>query len=171
MATFIVETGSGVTGANVYWSLASIDSWLAERNLTSWSSLTTTQKESAIFTFMDWLESQNWKGYKTHYDNPLCWPRDEVYDQDGFLVPWNEIPNKLKYALARGAYEESVTPGTFMPTGSQEDYITRKKIDVLEFSYSKVVPEKIVRKVNFYIDGFIEGGVNQSGGTISVVRT
>lgn len=161
--TWVVETGSGVTGANTYYSIASITSWCNNRGLTAWASASTTSRDAALCNAMDYIESLSYKGYKVSYSYPLRWPRYDCYDTDGYytnvvLIPSGlpYIPDAVKNAVARAAYEEVVSPNCLTPALTKQNFVKREKIDVLEFEYSKEVPGTIYQKVVNYLKPYLK---------------
>ena len=161
--TWIVETGDGIAGANTYYSLASVAAYCTARGLTAWASASTTNKDKAMYAAMDYIESQSYKGYKASYTYPLKWPRYDCWDDDGYfsnttLTPTGvqKVPDNVKYAVAQSCYEEIAVPGCLLPTLSAEDYVTRKKIDVLEFEYAKAVPTKLYQTIIRFLNPYLK---------------
>lgn len=129
----VVETGAIITGANTYVSLSFADTFCVDLGLTSWAALGTSSREAAILRGMAFVETMRFKGVKSDVDQPLKWPRDGVYDEDGFAIEPDAIPEALKKGTARAAYEEGIIPGALQ--GSRETGIKRQKVDVLEIEY------------------------------------
>lgn len=95
MATIIVEDGSVVSGANSYASAADFTTYLSQRGVT----LTGTYGDNTeiLIKAMDFLEGQSFKGYKYLEDQPLQFPRADLYI-DAFYIPTSSIPALLKEA-------------------------------------------------------------------------
>lgn len=135
--SIVVEDGSVVSGANSYVTLEEVESYCEDRGFTAWASASDTDQEAALHRAMDYVESQEYKGSKTAYDNPLEWPRVgwfyQAYDINQFrsvLITDYEayIPPKLKTAVCRAAYEELIDPGCLQKTLTQEDYLVSQDI-------------------------------------------
>jgi hypothetical protein len=95
----IVEDGSIITGANSYVSEAELTAFLSARNITLSGDFTT---EQLLLIAMDYIESLSYKGVKMRYDQPLQWPRADVYI-DGYYNDVDNIPKELKNGLMQAA--------------------------------------------------------------------
>lgn len=142
MPDIIIEDGTlASASANSYVSIANVSAYCVNMGYTTWASLSTTDQGTAILRGMVYIDSLQYKGYKTAFTNPLQWPRMGVYgpaaDIQGYPFwdnfPQNEIPNSLKRATCQAAYEESVSAGILLPTSDAN--IKKEKIDVLEIEY------------------------------------
>lgn len=152
----VIEDGSLSTpSANSYITVAEVDTYCKQMGYSGWFVLSNTDKETAILRAMIYVDSLDFKGEKTYWDNPLAWPRIGVYgDQPTvFNYPenyeyWSEypidaIPKVLKRGLSEAAYLESITPGTL--TTTQTTNIKREKVDVLEVEYFSPTPAETVQ--------------------------
>lgn len=157
----VIEDGSVVESANTYVSVADVSSFCTLMNYTEWTSAPdtvaeTVKKESAIIRSMQFFESLQYLGEKTLYDNPLEWPRQDVYLSTGDEFPNDEIPSELKKAVCEGAYIEYKTPSVLFEAGGSSRKIKFKKIDVLEteyFSFENSVPyPKLKKLVSKYLN-------------------
>lgn len=103
-ATFVVEDGSIVAGANAYISLADANQYHENYgNPAAWSGATDADKEAAIrqaTQFLDMEFGPFFKGTRADTEQALLWPRTNVYAVDGFWYPHDEIPQRLKDATA-----------------------------------------------------------------------
>ena len=90
----IVEDGSGVAGANSYVSLAEF------RAFASLGGFTIPPDDAAAESWL-WRAARkmdlfrDWKGDKANSTQGLQWPRENVYDADGELVPSTSIPRDI----------------------------------------------------------------------------
>jgi hypothetical protein len=98
---FIVEDGSGVPGANSYLSLDDADAYHTDRGNTAWQT-TADKKKAALIKATAYVENRFvWEtGYKADSLNSLSWPRYEAEDAEGYGFDGDEIPEKLKAAVA-----------------------------------------------------------------------
>lgn len=75
---FIVEDGSGISNANAYVAVAVADEYFSERGESSWSALSSLQKEVAIVKATDYVE-QRWgavvRGVRLTTTQALHFPR------------------------------------------------------------------------------------------------
>jgi len=103
MTALVIEDGSGLNGAaNTYATRDSfIDAWHADRGNGAWAAASTSARDAAIFRSMDWMESRPWRGMRQTLDQPLSWPRYEVYDEQGYQ--YTLVPLQVKQALAEMA--------------------------------------------------------------------
>lgn len=154
----IEEDGSLVDNANTYASLSYVDAFCSDLGLTSWASCSTATREAAILRGMAYIESLSFKGYKSDAAQALKWPRDGVYDEDGYAIEDDEIPANLLRAVARAAYEESVSAGTLQPTRTSG--IKRERVDVIEVEYfgNSTNSDKIFSAINGYLKGLLTEG-------------
>lgn len=140
VATFTVEDGTGVAGANSYLSIADADQYHFDIGTaaTSWDDLTDAQKQQALRNATRYLDNQygrRWKGSRTDRVNVLDWPRAFVIDTDGFTVESNVVPQGLKDACAEAALRDLDTtqnPTGLTPDLTNEGTITYKREEAFE---------------------------------------
>lgn len=109
--SLIVETGSGLTNANSYISVADADTYVADHgNESVWTAATTAQKEAALRNATQYIDLQygsKFKSSKTNIDSgsrqALQFPRIAVTDDDGYLYDDDEMPDCLKHATVEAA--------------------------------------------------------------------
>jgi hypothetical protein len=173
----IVEDGTLVANANSYVTVAEVDTYCENRGLTSWDSLGDEIKEASLLRGMDFIETKPFKGGKSFFDNPLEWPRVNWYQPTNVsaydIIDYEGvIPLGLKLAVCRAAYEESLVAGCLQEGTSRDDFITRKKIDVLEVEYKLPVSGTVSGIVETYpqIDGHLRTLLMDST-IVKVVRT
>ncbi len=106
-ATFVVEDGTIVAGANSYATVEFGDAYSSDYGAPAeWENATTARKQEALRVGTAWLDHAyggRWKGYLVDDDQSLDWPRSGVYDPRGRSYDSNEIPNRLKQALCEVA--------------------------------------------------------------------
>lgn len=182
LSMLIIEDGSLSTpSANSYVTVAEVDTYCRQMGYTSWFTLSNEDKETAILRAMTFIDSQNFKGHKTGWDNPLAFPRIGVYGDvsHAFNYPedyeyWSEypidaIPKAVKRATCEAAYLESTTPGTLLADRSTN--IKREKVDVLEVEYFSAQPSQTVFSKVLALLREVLADASGSGGVISVLRT
>lgn len=129
----IVETGSGADPtANSYVSVVDADTYHSNRlHRAAWATATT--KEQALMTATQFIDTYiRFHGSRVSADQPLEWPRTDVYDRDGRLLPSDEIPQRLKDAVCEQAFAALTTDL------SQQDSkagMTRLKADSVEIEW------------------------------------
>lgn len=94
----IIEDGTGTNpSANSYVTEAELTAYATNRGIT----LTGTAS-ALLYSAMDFIELQTYKGAKTATTQPLQWPRTGVY-VDGVLLASDEVPalvKELQYRVA-----------------------------------------------------------------------
>lgn len=168
----IIEDGTVATmSANSYVTSAEVDQFCLNYGLTSWASVATANKITAVLRGMAFVESEyDFKGEKLSYDDPLEWPRFGIYEDEDIdpstdLLYYKEIPNGLKRAVCRAAYEESVTAGVLQPKAISN--IRSKTVDVISTSYFGTTPSKAIYRT---IEGFLKGLIRDRNNVV-VKRT
>lgn len=81
--TLVVEDGTGVSNANAYAAIATVDAYATARALTAWTGADAV-KEAAIKEATVYLDtSYAWKGAIESETQALAWPREGVVDREG----------------------------------------------------------------------------------------
>ena len=160
--TMIVEDGSVIAGANVYATLAFLDSYHERMGNTAWEE--GEGQEEAMYRAMAWLESRPWNGIKSAYTNPLAWPRLNCYTRDGYLVPSDEVPDQVVNAFCEASLIEHVAPGALRPSLDRGGQISSVSISgAVSVTYSGNAPAATVYST-------IEGLVSQFVGSRGIIR-
>jgi len=143
----IIEDGAGTDqNANSYHTALELRDYAELRGLENIAQLDNKKLEVLLIKAMDFLEAQRskYKGVKTSSEQPLEWPRKEVYDVElpGALTPNDHIPRLLRYAqlaLAIEAVEHDLQPNANL-TG--QGAVLKQKIGPIEISYSSEEPKQ-----------------------------
>lgn len=126
MATIVVEDGTGLSNSNSYLSEADLNTYATDRGVT----LTGTPA-ILLIQGMDWIEENNFIGYKYSEDQALQWPRGNVII-DGYSVDVTNIPLLLKDALAEVCI--SIDAG-FNPLANVPRETIKEKVGDIEVEY------------------------------------
>lgn len=126
--SIVVEDGTIVTGANSYVTTTELSTYATDRGITI---LGTTS--ILVLQAMDYIEAQNFKGYKKTAAQPLVWPREYVYI-DGYLFDNDGIPEQLKNGQMAAAL--AIDAGN-SPYAVIERQIESERVDVIEVRYQK----------------------------------
>lgn len=106
-ATFVVEDGTIVAGANSYSTVEFADVYASDYGApTAWTSSTTAQKEEALrigSAYIDRRYGGRFKGWLVSEDQPMDWPRSGVVDDRGQSFASNVVPLRLKRATVEAA--------------------------------------------------------------------
>ena len=143
----IVETGSVVTGAESYISLADALTYHANRGNAAWAALSpATIREQCLRKATAYMVGQyrrRWAGYRYISSQELDWPRsfvplpDEYFGGVVAYVSNNSVPVEVQYACAELALKAST--GDLLVDQSQQ--AIRKKVEGIEIDYDKYSPQ------------------------------
>lgn len=128
--SLIVEDGTGYSDSESYISVEDADTYHANRANALWAAASTPQKEAALRKATQYLDSvydAKWRGSKNEYYNALSWPRSGAFDDEGFLIPSDEIPIRLQYAtaeLALRALSADLLPDAETDAGIRSESVT-----------------------------------------------
>lgn len=102
VATFVVEDGTSVTGANSYMTEADADQYHDDYgSATAWDAVADKELNLRKATqYLDAVYVLRWKGDRSTDTQGLDWPRAHVWTNDGFAVASNIVPQELKDACA-----------------------------------------------------------------------
>ena len=160
MATIVVESGSGANpSANSYVSEAELNTYASDRGVTL-----TESTDILLIKAMDYMESLLYIGIKYDDDQPLQWPRFDVFI-DGYLEPRPTIPTEVKKGQMAVALAIDAGNG---PLDTLDRGVKREKADVVEVEYMDNAPaEQINRTINAALFKVLRGG---SGSGLRTVR-
>ncbi len=137
--SLVIETGAGISGANSYANVATVDAYHAARGNAAWTGAEAV-KEAAIFRAMNYLDALSWKGIKADRDNPLSWPRVCVRDRDGYQIDTDTVPQGVVNALSEAALREIVSTNSLLPDVARGGQVKRERVDVIETEYAPGAP-------------------------------
>jgi hypothetical protein len=136
-----VEDGSGIEGADAFITVEAADAYHASRRNAAWTA-EVEAKEAAIVVASAYIY-QRWggrlKGRRVTANQGLSFPRENVYDRDGYAV--TGIPLLLRAAVAE--YALRALTGELMPDPVVDETgaslaSRREKVGPLEEEYSYV---------------------------------
>lgn len=106
----VKEDGTGLATANSYATVAELDLFLAERQVTAWDSANTATKERCAIEAAEYLDNfYSWKGDELTEDQALAWPRED----------YDEIPTNVTKAHALLSAEALTGPLAPSITGAE----------------------------------------------------
>lgn len=134
--SLIVEDGSCVRNANCYVSLEYANEYLKNTGRSDWEGLSDNDKKARLINATNYIDRVyskiGWKGIKKfHRNQPLCFPRVELYDRDGYEV--EGIPEELKKAVCEAGFI-SISTSLFTVKDASGS-IKSQKVDVIEVEY------------------------------------
>jgi len=133
-ATIVVEDGTGKTDSNSYISEADFGTYATDRGVTVAGTAAVL-----LIQAMDYIEQQNYQGYKQSKEQALLWPRNDVYI-DGYYLDTDVIPTLLKDALCEVAL--GIDAGN-NPLASLDRTTKREKVGDLEVEYTDGAREQV----------------------------
>jgi hypothetical protein len=162
--TFLLEDGTGLSGANAYASVSEALDILYTDPLryASFNSSSTKERENSLALASVYLDTRfHWEGTKTVGASGLRWPRTYVYDRDNLLIAADVIPSRLKHATALLASLMLESKASFSNAASstQQYPITALKVDVISLDFQ--VPdtdfllqgERVPDEIKFLLQG------------------
>lgn len=155
--TLIIEDGSGVSGANSYWSLSSISSYFTNIGKSSgWSTLATGQEAASIRATYYMESALDWIGTKALSTNSLEWPRRNVTDKNSYFISSTCIPLQIKWIQAELAYR-FLNGDDPLPDNDTTGNVIREKVDVVEIQYDSGGAQQVPSQP--YIDTLLKDWV------------
>lgn len=131
----IVENGMGIENANSYVDLDFALEYCTMKGYSNWKNLSEDEQKIFLIRGTDFVDNFFiWKGFKRFKTQSLSFPREELYDLDGYKV--DSIPINLKKACIEASWlnAESGTD-TLFSTKDENGNIKRQKVDSLEVEY------------------------------------
>ena len=168
MPTLVVETGSAITNANAYCTLAEANSYNDEHpHGTSWLSISSNDKNRSIIMATRTLDEQiDWYGEPTFnmaesisssnagnvIRQFLRFPRSGVYDQDGYVFDNKSIPTWLKNATSEFARYLAENDRTAEPDtqGFGQVRLGSLTVDIDKFDQPPILPRSVLNIVRPY---------------------
>lgn len=133
--TFLVEDGTGLSGATSLVSLAEADDYFAADASfqATWSGFSDPNKQIRLARASRVLQQKaTWRGCKSVETSAFSWPRTGVYDRDGVLIASNVIPVAVKQAVCELVKILEINDIT---AGQDVDYLKTVKMDVMEITW------------------------------------
>jgi len=124
----VVEDGTVVAAANSYITIDEFQAWADARGIAYGTDFTISQQ---IFRATDYFESLSFKGVKHTEDQPLQFPRDDLYI-DGYSIESDEIPKEVKIAIYELVKIEIDGDSKLAPS---EREVTSEQIDSIKITY------------------------------------
>lgn len=164
-ATFIVETGAVIANANSLVSVVDADQInLDYENSSGWIAATQAIKERALRLATQYLNLHYiWNGYKVNANQTCQWPRDYVYDEDGWIIDNDIVHEHVKQACVYLAIRVVVDGDTLLEDFDDSQRLKKTK-DVIgpitkerEYANNGESPEKTYQLVDKLVVQFILG--------------
>lgn len=152
--TFLVEDGTGLTGANSYATVAEADDYLVANIHVApiWAALDTASKEYLLAWASRYLDQRaTWNGDRMVNTSGLRWPRTGVYTIDDVLIADDEVPTALKQATIEMARYLIASDRS---TERDQDALKELQVDVVKlvFDVSYRLP-KVPSEISYILRG------------------
>ena len=137
--TLTVEDGTGKSDANALVSLSGLKAYADERG-TSYSTYTDDQLSSAIVRASAFLTNAFvWDGLKVNgRDQTMSWPRVNMTDREGWVIPSTEVPREVTAACAEIALYEAETPGAMNPNVVLAEKVRSEQVGSIRVEYANL---------------------------------
>lgn len=138
--SIVVETGTGLSNAETYETVAAWRTYVAARGPAS--TATDDLVEQAMRRATAYLAGHyagQWPGYKLNgRSQALDWPRTSVVDSSGYDVPSDSVPAEVIAAHSEATLREVASPGALVPDFLPADQkIKSEKIGQIEVVYAE----------------------------------
>jgi hypothetical protein len=124
---------------NSYAAVAEADDFFAARyGAEAWAALDNTVKESLLITATNVLDTFTYGGLRTVRTQPLKWPRQLIYTDEGQLLSALSVPTQVKAALFEMAYwkwTEDERPAT----DAELQQLKASKVGPLDYTFKEGV--------------------------------
>lgn len=159
--TLIVETGSIVANANSYISVVDFQAYATARGV----SIVSSTPEQLLVQAMDYIENLKYKGTKQTINQPLEWPRYNVWI-DGYPFQPNTIPSQLTAGQCEVALAIDQGNGPLVDIPIKT---VMEKVGPVEVHYSTGSSASVINKKMLYVlQKLLAGGAN--GGNQFIVN-
>lgn len=140
--TLIVEDGSNVPNANTYISLVDAVTYFTNKGDQAFIAASQDHQAAALFRAgqgLDFWLNGRWHGRRANQSQTLDWPRCEVFDSDGYRVPNNVVPAKVKLAQAEVAKIELST-SFIQQSVDRSNNIQKQTVGPIDITYMATAP-------------------------------
>lgn len=102
---FVFDTTISGTTANSYITISAADDYFAGRYGSDlWAALDEATKEAVIVSATKRIDQESYSGIKTLRPQSLQWPRQYMFDRDGYAIVSTVLPSQLQGAVCELAY-------------------------------------------------------------------
>lgn len=139
---FVVEDGTGLETATSYTSVAEADAYAVDTGVDDWDSFSDEEKQIALNNATNYIDNTyrtRWIGTRKTRDQSLSWVRYNAMDSDGWILPSDKIPPRLKNAVTEIAFIYADNPDIDLyaadpALANVKVNETSEKVDVIETS-------------------------------------
>lgn len=128
----IIEDGTGLVNADSFVSVDFADNYFFSRGFSKWQELEQEKKEVALVNATDFINNYfEWKGKRLTANQSLAFPRQSLFDNEGFAL--EGVPTSVKQAVCE-AIKINID-GELYETQESNGAVVSEKIGNLQFSY------------------------------------
>lgn len=161
--TLVLVATPGDVNANSYVDVATASVYFAARqNADAFVGASLTQQTLALVAATQRLEQEYYVGLKATSQQPLKWPRYDVWDEDGRLVQWNVIPRQIIYACCELALHLLVNVAADVLAPQGMEIIDTVSVGSLTLKPIQLTPGYLPPQVVRWIRQYIASGQGQT---------
>lgn len=151
---FVFDATISGTSSNSFVTLEEANDYFETKlNSDEWDCLTDTQKQAILVQSTRRINSESFKGQKTNLLQSLEWPRNFIYDKDGFTISSLVIPKELIWATCE-LVDYYLKEDTREITNSMMEDASRVKIGPIEYDIRATrTGDKLPQIVQMYLKG------------------
>jgi len=166
--TFVLETGTGITGATSYVDVTELKQYFFD-NEYDFDSLTDIEIQrlaNKATLYIDSNYQSSWPGYVQTEDQGLLWPRSSGYYLTGYEISEDTIPKEIRDAVCEMGFMLNSGVDPFETIDKQGKIIKESsKVDVISESFSYEGGSILYQDLYTKIDSIlakITGGVSSN---------
>lgn len=151
---FTFDSTLSTTTANSYVSVEYADDYFtAHQEKETWDCQTTEEKQAILVQATRRIDSEYFHGQKTVRTQSLEWPRNFIYDKDGYPISEDAHPKFLLWATCELALYY-LNKDEREVTNSMKEDMKRVKIGPLEYEFRDGRSgDELPKLVQFYLKG------------------
>ena len=138
---FVLETGAGLPNSNAFISVQFAKNFWDDRGR-DYATYTDEEIEQAIIRATFYIsESHRFKGYRKrprnsqHGFQALEFPRQDLFDQDGYWVDDDKVPREVEWATAVATWQELTSPHSLQPVYESHGRVESEQVGPLKVVY------------------------------------
>ena len=170
---FVVETGAGLSNANAFISVAYARQYWSDRGRDH-AVHSDEDIEHAIVRATQYIsESHRFKGYRKHNRTSsvgyqaLEFPRQELFDKEGYWVNSDSIPREVEWATAVVAWQELTDPHSMQPAYESHQRVKSEKVGSIAVEYdvsqkTAISARPVLLEVKDFIGQFLLPGFSNA---------
>jgi len=166
--TFVLETGTGITGATSYVDITELKQYFFdnEYDFDSLTDIDIQRLANKATLYIDSNYQSSWPGYVQTEDQALLWPRSSGYYLTGYEIAEDTIPKEVKDAVCEMGYMISSGINPFETIEKSGKILKESsKVDVISESFTYEEGSTLYQDLYTKIDSIlakITGGISSN---------